>query len=70
MKIAPASAMAVWAIATVYLLVFLFLERYDNEIGEELNDLIQLGIAVVGVFLYRPVRKGFAAWLAMNRDTK
>ena len=70
MKIAPESAMGVWFIATVYLVVFTVLERYDNEIGEEVNDMIQLAIAAVGVFFYRPLRKQFAAWLDRNRATK
>jgi hypothetical protein len=63
MKIEPATALAIWAIATAWLLLFLILERWDRP-GIGLFDWIEILAAVAGIAAFPPIRKGFAAWLA------
>jgi hypothetical protein len=64
MNIAPASALAAWAIGTVWLLLFFILERLDPDLGEEPIDWIQGASAVLALALYPFFRKMFARWLA------
>jgi hypothetical protein len=63
-NIAPASALAVWALATAWLLLFFILEHLDPHLGEELIDLIQAVSALLMLPFYPALRKKFAAWLA------
>jgi hypothetical protein len=62
MKIAPASALAAWAVGTAWLVLFLILEHFDDP-GPDLLDWVQWG-SFLGVLVFYPFfRKWFAAWL-------
>lgn len=63
MNIAPASALAAWAVGTAWLILFLILEHFDPHFGEELVDWIQAVIFVGALAFYPLFRKLFAAWL-------
>jgi hypothetical protein len=64
MNIAPASALAAWAVGTAWLILFFFLERFDPYWGEALVDWVQLGSFAFALALYPLFRRWFAAWLA------
>ena len=64
MNMSPASALAVWALGTIWLLLFFVLERFDPLLGEELIDWIQVGIILPLTALFPLLRKRFGAWLA------
>jgi hypothetical protein len=68
MNIAPASALAAWAIGTAWLLLFFILERLDPHLGEELIDWIQAGSALLMLAFYPALRKMFSAWLAKAKS--
>ena len=64
MNFTPASALALWAVGTGWLVLFVVLERLDPYWGEGPVDWIQAGSAVVVLACYPILRKRFAAWLA------
>jgi hypothetical protein len=64
MNIAPASALAVWAIVTAWLFLFFLLEHLDPHLGEGLIDWIQAASALLMLPLYPALRKRFSAWLS------
>ena len=64
MSIAPASALAAWAVGTAWLLLFVVLERLDPHVGEELIDWIQAASALLMLAFYPAFRRMFSAWLA------
>jgi hypothetical protein len=66
MKIEPATALAIWALATTWLLLFVILERWDRP-GASVFDWIEGLAAVAGIAAFPLIRKGFAAWLAGYR---
>jgi hypothetical protein len=68
MKISPASLLAAWAVGTAWLILFIFLERSNAELGNELVDWIQGISAVLMLPLYFPFRKWFTKWLVRTRD--
>ena len=63
MKIAPASALAAWAVGTAWLVLFIVLERVD-EAGPDFIDWIEIGSAVLALAFYPLFRKWFASWLS------
>ena len=67
MKFSPASALAVWAVGTGWLMLYILLERMDPYWGVEPVDWIQAGSAIVVLALYPLFRKFFAGWLARGR---
>ena len=62
MKIAPATAFAVWAVGTAWLVLFVILERIDAE-GPDVIDYIQWGSIILPVLFFPMFRKWFAIWL-------
>jgi hypothetical protein len=69
MNFSPAAALAMWAVGTAWLILFVILERLDPYWGQEHVDWIQAGSAVVVLACYPLFRKRFAAWLA-RRTTR
>lgn len=63
MNIAPASALAAWAVGTAWLALFFVLERLDPYLGKELIDWIQVASALLVLTFYPAFRKMFSAWL-------
>ncbi len=64
MNIAPASALAVWALGTIWLFLFFVLEYFDPIAGAHVIDWIQAAIILPLAALFPLFRKWFAAWLA------
>ena len=64
MSVTPASALAIWALGTIWLLLFFILERFDPLLGEELIDWIQAASIVPLAALFPLFRKWFAGWLS------
>jgi len=64
MNIAPAAALAVWALGTIWLLLFFVLEHLDPIAGEHVIDWIQALIILPLAALFPFFRKWFAGWLA------
>ena len=64
MNIASASALACWAIGTIWLLLFFVLEHLDPIVGQDLIDWIQAAAIVPLAALFPLFRKRFAGWLA------
>ena len=64
MNIAAASALAFWALGTIWLLLFLVLEHLDPIAGQDLIDWIQALIILPLAALFPLFRKWFATWLA------
>jgi hypothetical protein len=62
MKIRAATALAVWAVGTAWLVLFVILEHFDAE-GPDLIDYIQWGSIVLPLSFFRVFRKWFADWL-------
>ena len=67
-RISASSGMAIWAIGTVWLIVFFVLEHFDPVVGEELVDWIQAIVMLLLLPFYPFVRKKFAAWLAKSHE--
>lgn len=63
MKVSPPTALAVWAIASAWMVLFLVLERWDPP-GLDTLDWIEIIAAIAGIACFPLVRKAFAAWLA------
>lgn len=68
MNIAPASALAVWALGTIWLLLFFVLEHLDPHLGEDLIDWIQAALLLPLAALYPVFRRWFAGWLARAKN--
>ena len=64
MNIAPATALAVWALGTIWLLLFFVLEHLDPLAGEDVIDWIQAATIVPLAAVFPLFRKWFAGWLA------
>jgi len=63
-KITPASALAVWAVLTAWLIAFFILDEFDPTPNKfDLVDWIQTAVALVAAICYPLFRKWFAAWL-------
>ncbi len=69
-NLTPASALAAWAVGTGWLVLFIILERFDPDWGEEPVDWIQAASAVIVLACYPLFRKWFAAWLAKRPTDK
>jgi hypothetical protein len=69
MNIAPASALATWAIGTAWLLLFFFFEHLDRIVGEDLIDLIRAVSFVLMLPFYPILRRRFSAWLVRAKDS-
>ena len=68
MKIAPAAALAAWAVLTGWLIAFYVLDEFDPTPNVfDLVDWIQTGVAVVALVCYPLFRRGFARWLGEAR---
>ena len=67
MKITPASALAAWAVATTWLIVFVVLEHFDKP-GPDFLDYVQWGLLLVLALLYPLFRKWFVVWLDSAKD--
>jgi hypothetical protein len=68
MKIAPASALAIWAIGTIWLFLFGVLEHFDQQLGETLVDWIQaLSIPPLAA-LFPIFRRWFTGWLSRTKN--
>ena len=63
MNIASASLLAVWALGTIWLLLFFFLEHLDPIAGQNLVDWIQAAAILPLAALFPLFRKWFAGWL-------
>ncbi len=63
MNIAPATALAVWALGTIWLVLFYVLERLDPVVGEDVIDWMQVAIIVPLAALFPFFRKWFSGWL-------
>lgn len=63
MNIAPATALAVWALGTIWLVLFYVLERLDPVAGEDMIDWMQVAIIVPLAALFPLFRKWFSGWL-------
>ena len=64
MKIRGETGLTIWAIGTVSLIAFVFLEPYEASVGAEIIDAIQLCITGLALSFFRPLRAWFARWLA------
>jgi hypothetical protein len=64
MTFTPATGLAVWAVGTGWLVLYVILERLDPYWGEDQIDWIQAASAVIVMACYPLCRKRFAAWLA------
>ncbi|HZC77471.1 MAG TPA: hypothetical protein VE258_06960 [Ktedonobacterales bacterium] len=69
MNFTPAAALALWAVGTAWLILYVILERLDPYWGEEPVDWIQAASVVFVLGCYPFFRKRFAAWLA-RRTTR
>jgi hypothetical protein len=71
MKIAPTTALAVWAVGTAWLLVYVLTHYAHHQLGYELNlmRLMQAASVVLGLVLFPAFRKWFGAWLNKSRGT-
>ena len=67
MGIAPASALAIWALGTLWLILFFVLEHLDPLIGEATIDWIQALVILPFAALFPALRRWFAGWLARYR---
>ena len=63
MNIAPATALAVWALGTIWLVLFYVLEHLDPVAGENVIDWIQAALILPLAAVFPLFRKWFAGWL-------
>ena len=63
MNIAPPTALAVWAIGTIWLVLFYALEHLDAVAGESVIDWIQAALILPLAALFPLFRKWFSGWL-------
>jgi hypothetical protein len=63
LNITPATALAVWALGTIWLLLFYLLEHLDPIAGEGLIDWIQAALVLPLAALFPLFRKWFSGWL-------
>ena len=68
MNIAPATALAVWALGTIWLLLFFVLEHLDPVAGEDVIDWIQAALILPLAALFPLFRKWFSRWLVRAKD--
>jgi hypothetical protein len=66
MKITAATALAVWAVGTAWLVLFVILEHFDED-GPDLVDYIQWGSIVLPLAFFPYLRRRFAVWLDKQR---
>jgi hypothetical protein len=67
MKIRAETGLALWAVATAWLVLFVVLEPFESTVGEELIDALQFAAAGLAAAIYLPARRWFAAWLTRQR---
>ena len=67
MKVRPETSLALWAVATAWLILFVVLEPFERTMGEDLIDALQFGAAGLAAAVFLPARRWFAAWLARQR---
>jgi hypothetical protein len=69
MKIAPATALAVWAVGTIWLVTYLLTHYADRRLGLDANatQLIRIVSVIAGLALFPFLRKWFRAWLDKSR---
>jgi len=69
MKIAPETALAGWAVGTVWLLVYVVTHYANRRLGLDLTSarLIQGASVVLGAVLFPMLRRWFRAWLDKYR---
>ena len=67
MKIRAETWLALWAVATAWLVLFAILEPFEHIVGEDLVDALQFGAAGLAAAVYLPARRWFTAWLARQR---
>ena len=65
MKIAPATALAAWAVGTICLVTYVLTHYANRRLGLDLETthLIQVASVVIGLVLFPLFRKWFGAWL-------
>ena len=65
MKITPETALAAWAVGTMWLLVYVLTHYGHHQFGYELGAMnwIRAASVVLGLFLFLPSRKWFREWL-------
>jgi len=68
MNFTPATALAIWAVGTAWLILFVILEHFDEE-GPDFLDYVQWASSLFALALYPFFRKWFAAWLEKQRGT-
>ena len=64
MNVAPASALAIWALGTIWLVLFYVLEHLDPVAGENVIDWIQATLILPLAAVFPLFRKWFSGWLA------
>ena len=69
MKVAPVTALAAWAVGTVWLVIYVLTHYANRRLGldPDVTHLIQIASAVIGLALFPLFRKWFGAWLNKSR---
>ncbi len=70
MNINPATALAAWAVGTVWLLVYVVTHYANRRLGLDLTStrVIWAASAVLGLAVFPALRKWFRAWLDKYRN--
>ena len=71
MKIAPETALALWAVGTVWLLVYVLTHYGHHQFGYDLDAMnwMRAASVVIGLLLFLPLRKWFRQWLNRARSS-
>jgi len=69
MKITPATALAAWAVGTIWLVTYILTHYANRRLGldGDATHLIWIASGVAGVALFPLFRKWFGAWLNKSR---
>lgn len=65
MKIAPATALAAWAVGTIWLVIYVLTHYASRRLGldPDVTNVIQIAVVVIGLVLFPFFRKWFGVWL-------
>jgi hypothetical protein len=68
-KIKPATALAVWALCTAWLLAYVVTHyvHHQLDVRWETVTVIRIVAGALGLVCYRPVRRWFATWLTQQK---
>jgi len=67
MKIRAETGLALWAVATAWLILFVILEPFERTIGEDMIDAMQFAAGGLAAAIFLPAKRWFIKWLARQR---